>query len=663
MCRIQVMKWKVALFNMGIGLWLTAVASGGENPWNSPYTESDQKTYYSSISTIPKTFDPARSYSNDEVLITAQVYEPPYQYHYFKHPYTLVPLTATRMPIVTQYRRHGVVYKTTYDIEIQPGIYYQPHAAFAAYPGHTRELTAGDYVYEIKRLASPIVASPIFGWMSRYIMGFQDFSDRVTFYKTQHPEVRFVDLRLFPLVGATVQGRYAYRISIDGEYSQFIYWLSMNFFAPIPWEVDRFYAEQAACKKKQTFDWNPVGTGPYYFVENNPNKRIVLARNPYFHDKKLPYMTRIIYSLDKEVIPRWNKFLQGYYDRSGVPAQYIQNLPKQNLGIRKEPVTQPIIFYIGFNMLDPVVGGYTVQKKKLRQAIGIAIDNESYIRIFFNDRGIPAQGPIPPGIFGYMTGQKGMNRFVYDWKDHHRVRKPLSVARQLLAEAGYPGGRDPVTKKPLILNYDAISIGSSNDKALFDWYRQQFAKLGISLNIRSTLYNQFQEHVRTGKTQIFFWSWLVDYPDPENCLFLFYSKNAIAKTGGENVLNYANPVVDTLFDAISQAPNTIARQEKINRLLDILREDSPAIWQMHPQELELSHQWVVPLNTRPMIYNMMKYRDVDPVLRGDLIVKWNKPQMWPFFVICGGMIAVALLSIIAYKRRGKKSCIRRVPKS
>ena len=55
--------------------------------------------------------------------------------------------------------------------------------------------------------------------------------------------------------------------------------------------------------------------------------------------------------------------------------------------------------------------------RKLRQAIAIAVDFEEYISIFANGRGIPAQSPIPPGIFGYREGEEGINRYVYDWVD------------------------------------------------------------------------------------------------------------------------------------------------------------------------------------------------------------------------------------------------------
>src|SRR5690606_31807341 len=98
------------------------------------------------------------------------------------------------------------------------------------------------------------------------------------------------------------------------------------------------------------------------------------------------------------------------------------------------------IFYMGFNMLDPTVGGSDEAKAKLRQAISIAVDYEEFIDIFINGRGVPAQGILPPDIFGHVEGQDGINPYVYDWADGAPRRKSIDEAKKLLAEAGYPNG-------------------------------------------------------------------------------------------------------------------------------------------------------------------------------------------------------------------------------
>ena len=688
-------------------LCMIAIAGHAVAQWNNPHASSTkQNTLYSAFASAPKTLDPARAYSSDETGLIAQIYEPPLQYHYLKRPYTLVPLTLEKMPTITYVKHHGKIIYTVYDLKIKPNIYYQPHPAFAknTLPSHlhnlndfkntgTRELTADDYIYQIKRIASPSVNSPIFGVMNHHIVGLNAYAKTLqAAYQKQlkagikHP---YLDLRQFPLTGVTRINRYEFQIKINGSYPQFIYWLAMPFFSPIPWEADQFYAQPQLKEKNITLDWYPVGTGPYQLSENNPNAQMILSKNPNFHEeyypsegeatdakngylnnagKKLPLVDKVVLSLDKESIPRWNKFLQGYYDRSGISADSFDQAIHldaqgraeltpimQNKGIRLETSVGPSVFYIGFNMDDKIVGGNGEQNKKLRQAIAIAIDYEEYIQLFMNGRGVSAQGPIPPGIFGYESDHNHFNKAIYFWDGKNIKRKPIADAKQLLAEAGYPNGIDPKTDKPLVLNYDVASSGNPDDRTQLNWMRKQFAKLGIELNIRQTEYNRFQDKVRTGQAQIFSWGWLADYPDPENFLFLLYGPNGKAKFGGENATNYENTRVDALYQEIRQLPNGPERLEKIRTLLNIIQDDTPWVWGVHPINYTLSHQWVTPTKSNPIANNTLKYQQLDPELRTKLQEKWNKPIIWPLIILLVLMVLIFLPLLIMYQRHENRS--------
>lgn len=98
-------------------------------------------------------------------------------------------------------------------------------------------------------------------------------------------------------------------------------------------------------------------------------------------------------------------------------------------GIQLQTAVRTSIYYMGFNLLDPVVGGKTPEEmrrsKLLRQALSIALDQEEFISIFLNGRGEPGMGPIPPGIFGYQSGEIGINPVVYAWKDGALQRRSL----------------------------------------------------------------------------------------------------------------------------------------------------------------------------------------------------------------------------------------------
>jgi len=713
-------------FRHTIAVVLAVIALGGcsEQPWNSPYPahQAGQNILYSSFAERPKHLDPAQSYSSNEVVFTGQIYEPPLQYHFLKRPYELEPLTAVRVPGPYYLDREGRrlpddsavedIAFSVYEIEIRPGILYQPHPAFARdaqgrYLYHdlgatdlegvntladfpatdSRELVAADYVYQIKRLAHPRLHSPIFGLMSEYIDGLPEYA-KVLKQADQQQQQRaggklFLDLRDYPLSGVEVLDRYRYRVKIRGKYPQFLYWLAMPFFAPLPWEAERFYAQPGMDERNITLDWYPLGSGPYMLTVNNPNRQMIMERNPNFHGESypsqgedgdaeagllrdagrpLPLIDKVVYSLEKENIPTWNKFLQGYYDASGVSSDSfdqaiqigsggdISLTPElQDKGIQLNTAIATSISYMGFNMLDPVVGGDSERARLLRQAIAIAMDYEELISIFANGRGIPAQGPLPPGIFGYREGQAGINPYVYDWSGQGAQRKPVAEAKRLLAEAGYPDGRDVQSGKPLVLYFDTTG-GGPDDAARLNWMRKQFAKLDIQLQIRNTDYNRFQDKMLKGTAQIFQWGWNADYPDPENFLFLLYGRNGKVEHNGENAANYRNPEFDRLFERMKNMENGPEREQVIDRMVKILRHDAPWVFGFHPKQFVLYHDWYYNAKTNLMANNGLKYRRIDPQLREQKRRAWNQPVVWPLGLLLLLLVVVTLPAVLAYRR-------------
>ena len=709
-------------------LFLLITIQACSNVWNSPHDPRKIKedTLFSSFSVPLKRLDPVVSYNANEWAIIGQIYEPPLQYNYLKRPYELEPLTLTKMPTIRYLDKKNLevdeeskalVY-SEYRLELREDIRYQNHPSFVKKTNGelfygklsenelekinslddlrktaTRKLTALDYEYAIKRMAVRQNHSPILDNMQEYIVGLKAFSEEITqIAKDQKNSDRFLDLRPYSISGVKVVDEYTLTIKIKGKYPQFNYWLSMNFFAPVPWEADLFYQQKGLIAKNLTLNWFPVGTGAYYLAENNPNRQMKLLVNPNYHSeiypslsfeesqksnvpnelledarKKLPFIKEIIYSLEKESIPLWNKFLQGYYDASGISSEafdqavQISSTGTMDLssemsekGIELRGSVQPSIFYLAFNMVDPVVGGYSESAKKLRQAISIAQNQEEYISIFINERGIAAQGPIPPGIFGHEEGEKGTDTVVYNWINGKRVRKSLDVAKKLLAEAGYPNGISKKTGKKLKLHYDATATGP-DDRALMDWRRKQFAKLGIQLVIRSTDYNRFQEKVRKGKVQLFSWGWNADYPDPENFLFLLYGGNAVVNTNGAgiNSSNYQNPKFDKLFDEIKTMKNSPLRKKKIEEMLTIVREDVPWIWGVHPKSLALFHQWYKNVLPNAMANNTLKYKRVDAKLRAEKQEEWNQPVILPLILLLLFVLFVGFFLQRIYKNRQK----------
>ena len=679
---------------------------------NNPYTEggSGKKTIYSSFSERPKHLDPAKAYSSNEYAIIAQIYEPLFQYHYLKKPYQLEPLLASDMPSLQYFDENGMALADTaaegdiafteYTLSIKQGVKFQPHPCFnpqlrkalpaswnaeSLYdlPVKTRLLSSSDFIYQIKRLADPSTQSPVAGLMANYIVGFSEFAKQQASITKLNPALaKQQRLRDADMLGLKKINPQQFSIRIKGKYPQFINWLAMPFFAPMPWEADAFYAKPFLVKKNISLDWFPVGTGPYLLEENDPNRRMVLRKNPNFHPeyypneadeeamekglladagKQLPLSDKVVFSLEKETIPYWNKFLQGYYDVSGISSDSFDqavsfssigevgltgDMFQRGIGLQTAVTTSS--YYLGFNMLDKVVGGYSERAKKLRHAISIAVDYEEYISIFQNGRGVPAQGIIPPGIFGHLSAEAGLNPVVYHW-DSGPVRRPIIEAKRLLSEAGFPNGIDKSTAKPLVLYFDSMDSGPDS-KARLNWLRKQFSKLNIQLVIRGTDYNRFQEKMRNGNAQMFMWGWNADYPDPENFLFLLYGKNSKALHGGENAANYQNAKFDALFEQMSSMENTVQRQAIINQMVEIARADAPWLWGFHPKAFSLYHAWYKNAYPNLMANNKTKYIRVDAALREQYQQQWNKPVYWPLVVSFIVLIIMLIPAYIIYRR-------------
>ncbi len=710
--------------------FLLLLTGCGERAWNAPYPSSEAKsnTYYSSFSERPKHLDPARSYAANEYVFIAQIYEPPLQYHFLKRPYELVPLAATEVPKPHFLDQAGnalpddvpadQIAFSEYEIAIKPGSRYQPHPALATrdegvflyhqltpeaiakvnvladFPETgSREVTADDYIYQIKRLANPKLHSPIASIMAEYIVGFSELSSTLGSASSgaangKAGESEFLDLRRFDMAGVTKLDRYRFKIRLRGKYPQFVYWLAMTFFAPMPWEADLFYSQPDLEKRNISLNWYPIGSGPFMLSENNPNLRMVLSRNPHFRGehypdegeandaemgmladagKPLPLIDKAIYSLEKEGIPYWNKFLQGYYDTSGVSSDSFDqavefssggeaNLTEEMLArdIKLATAVETSIFYLGFNMADPVIGGDSEENRALRQAISIAVNFEEFISIFRNGRGVVAQGPLPIGIFGSRAGLDGINPVVFDVENGRPKRKSLDEARALMVKAGYPNGKNAKTGKPLVLNYESASAGPDS-KAQLNWMRKQFKQLGIQLVIRATDYNRFQEKLRKGTGQLFMFGWNADYPDPENFLFLLYGPNGKVDHAGENAVNYDNPEFNRLFDQMKNMDNSPERQQIIDNMVDILRHDAPWIWGFYPKGFSLYHGWYGNVKPNLMANNTLKYKRIDPEVRNQRQQSWNPPIVWPLVLLFLLLVITAIPAVMVYRRHERSA--------
>ncbi len=558
----------------------------------------------------------------------------------------------------------------------------------------TRELVAEDFVYALKRHATTRITAPIFSTFAQYLVGLRDYGELIKkedakLLQGSDPaslDKPFLDFRKWPLAGASAPEKHLLRIRIIGKYPQWKYWMQMTFLAPIPWEADAFYSQPGMAERGLSLDNWPVGTGPFMMTQYTKDRSYTLKRNPNYRGdpypcsgmpgdreagllddcgKTMPFIDGIVSTVEREAVPQRGKFRQGFYDvevfeRTDTGMSYLVEMQdsdevrRQYLdkGFRLNRGTDVNSYYIGFNMLDPVIGEVGTPERqelhrKLRQAISIAIDWEEYSKVFPKKAGVTAMSPLPPGIFGSREGTlAGVDPVTHKVVDGQVVRRSIAEAKTLMVEAGYPDGRDAKTGRPLVLNYDFYAIPTPERKPEIDWVVRQFAKIDIQLEVRATDNNQFQDKVRKGNYQIYWSGWNADYPDAENFLFLLTTQAGKTKYDGENTSNYSNSDYDRLFEQMKALEDGPEKQQLIDKMVAIAQRDAPWSMGFFPYSSAAAQEWVHNFKPAVLIRDHGRYLRLDVPQRVAALKAWNRPVWWPI----GLLAAVAALLVWLARR-------------
>jgi len=532
----------------------------------------------------------------------ARIYEGLLQYAYLERPYRLEPALCEELPVVSADR-------LAYTFKIRRNIYFQDDPCFTATGGRGRELTAADFVYSIKRVADLKNSSSGYWAFNDRIPGLDEFraasgGDAPTDYDR-------------PVAGLQAPDPHTLRIELTRPYPQLLWILAMHYAFAVPREAVEFYGPD--------FAGHPVGTGPYCLTDWKRNYRLVFTRNPKWPEtgrkeyypvrgesadlaaglladagRPIPFIDRVVQYVVSDTSTMWLMFLSGQLEASGISRDNFEAvitgdrrltsaLEKRGIKLYATPVLET--YYVGFNMDDAVVGA----NKKLRQALTCAFNSGQYVK-FYNHRIVRASSPIPPGIGGF---EDIATPYPFD----------LEQARRLLAEAGYPDGRDPQTGRRLALTID---LGRANDpearaatELLVDFMRQ----IGVEITPVYNSWPAFLDRLDRGQVQLYQLGWVADYPDAENFLQLFYSPN---RSPGPNHSNYANPECDALYEQIRVMPaDDPERLRLCRRMIQIIIEDCPWIFTHHPMDYIIHHPWLKNYKPHDFPYGMSKYYDID----------------------------------------------------
>jgi ABC-type transport system substrate-binding protein len=326
--------------------------------------------------------------------------------------------------------------------------------------------------------------------------------------------------------------------------------------------------------------------------------------------KRVPFIDVLHYEHVHESYSAWLLFLTKQRDSSGISRDIFESVvePGKKLaprwkkkGIKLVTYWSPAVYWIGFNMEDPVVG----KSKSLRQALCLCFDMDNYLKVLFNDRGKRAVNVLPSTFVGHKEAGPGP----YYTLDMDRANKKIADARKELGKLGLlDNGAIPQLE---------LDLGGTDEMTARrgQFIQQQFAKIGVDLKINLNDWPKLQEKVNNKQIQMFTMGWHADYPDAQNFLQLFYSPNIEKQT---NNTNYSNRAFDKLYDRISTMQDSPKRTELYAKMVNMISEDVPVLLLTEPEGYVLFYRWVKNVKPHPIGYGFTKYWRIDTKLRRKL---------------------------------------------
>jgi oligopeptide transport system substrate-binding protein len=420
-----------------------------------------------------------------------------------------------------------------YTFHLRNDVNFQDDPHFAQ--GAGRKVTASDFVYSFGRLIDPKVMSS----------GSWIFSDKVT------------GRQAFEALNDST-----FRITLKQPFAPFISMLTAQYCSVVPHEVVDFYGKD--------FRSHPVGTGPFKFRYWKEGEVLVLLKNERYWEKdnkgqQLPYLNAIRATFIDDKQTSFMEFIKKDLDFfNDIDGSYRDDILTKSGQLTKKHKGQFIIntgpylntMYLGM-LVDttlPIVKHSPLRLLKVRQAINYAIDKHKLIKYLRNSLGTPGdEGFIPKGMPGFSDAD--VKGYTYD----------PGRSRQLLAEAGYTNGNMPTITLTTTVAYHN----------LIEYVEAELERAGIKTKIEVTQGASLREMVAKNGINFFYGTWIADYPDAENYLSLFYSKNKIPF--GPNYTGFNNHEFDKLFEQAYNVKSDEKRYTLYRQMDNIIMANAPVV--------------------------------------------------------------------------------------
>jgi len=389
----------------------------------------------------------------------------------------------------------------------------------------TRTVSAEDFVYSFSRLQDPKIASPG-SWVLNKVDSFSAVNDST------------------------------FQIKLKQAFPAFLGLLTMKYCSVVPKEIVEHYSNQ--------FRSHPIGTGPFQFKHCEENIKLVFRKNIDYFEKdengnKLPYLEAVAITFLPDKQSEFLQFAQGNIDFvSGLDASYkdeiltstgqLRDLYKDDVNMIRGPYLNTE--YLGFYMDAEIP---EIQSELVRKAVNYGFDRTKMMTYLRNGIGIPATGGfIPKGLPGY--------------KDSIGYTYQPEKARQLLEQFKTETG---------IQNPEITLTTTSNYLSFCEYIQRELQKTGLNVKVDVVPAATLKDAKANGKTDMFRASWVADYPDAENYLSLYYSKNFAPN--GPNYTHFKNETFDSLFEESYTETNPEKRAKNYATMDSLIMQEAPVV--------------------------------------------------------------------------------------
>ena len=543
------------------------------------------------------TLDPQQATTIPAQRVILAIFEGLYSWDYLNTPAGLMPVTATALPEISDGGK-------TWRINLKPGIHFTDDPAFH---GKARELVADDYIYSMKRRLDPNLSRGGDTVMTDLIIGARAMVDAA-----KKPGAKFDYDR--PIEGLRALGRYSIEIRLSA-----INYPSVQIFLTT-WAVAREVVEAAGGDIRT----RAVGTGPYRLREWKRGSKIVLEANPNYRTLRFPASSNpadaeLVRSMRGRALPQIGvidisiieedttlllEFERGALDYVELRAEIANRLlagdklrPEYAArGIVRHARLEPFLFFVDFNMIDPVVGGMGNDKIALRRAIAMGLNTQNLGDVVYAGQGQPANQMIPPGVGGHDPAAPAKS--LYD----------PAAAQALLDRFGYKnrdadGYRQMPDGKPLtvVLSLRAAAISRETQTL---WKRDMDA-IGLRIDFRVAPFQDFVKDLIAGKYQMSA-AGFGGVPTGDGILELLDSRQPpFANQSRFKLAEY-----DQWVDRFLQTPNPSEQVAAARRMNEIARAYMPLLPMIFRRENDFVQPWL--LGFRPQVFGTYwQFMDID----------------------------------------------------